>query len=87
MSSEAPTGASDIQLYSLATPNGQKIGKPPSLHKLYVQTRSGRDHHSCNSGVALEEMGLPYDAHTIDIRKNVQFEPWYPTNQTTTPRV
>ena len=46
-----------------------------------------RDHHSCNSGVALEEMGLPYDAHTIDIRKNVQFEPWYPTNQTTTPGV
>lgn len=29
------------------------------------------------AGVALEEMGLSYDAHTIDIRKNVQFEPWF----------
>ncbi len=38
-----------IQLYSLATPNGQKIG------------------------LALEEMGLPYEAHTIDIMKGDQF--------------
>eukprot|EP00775_Hariotina_reticulata_P007744 gene7744-7943_t len=34
-----------IQLYSLATPNGQKVS------------------------VALEELGLPYDTHVIDIRK------------------
>lgn len=40
-----------IQLYSLATPNGQKIG------------------------VALEEMGLPYEAHTINIGKGEQFTP------------
>jgi len=40
-----------LQLYSLATPNGQKIG------------------------IALEEMGLKYEAHTIDIRRNQQFEP------------
>jgi len=40
-----------IQLYSLATPNGQKIG------------------------VALEEMNLPYDAHTINIMKGDQFSP------------
>lgn len=40
-----------IQLYSLATPNGQKIG------------------------IALEEMGLPYDAHTINIMKGGQFKP------------
>jgi len=32
-----------LQLYSLATPNGQKVG------------------------VALEEMGLPYEAHLVDI--------------------
>eukprot|EP00879_Flechtneria_rotunda_P001350 GHRR01001500.1.p1 GENE.GHRR01001500.1~~GHRR01001500.1.p1 ORF type:complete len:249 (+),score=64.79 GHRR01001500.1:166-912(+) len=37
-----------IQLYSLATPNGQKIG------------------------VALEELGLPYDTHVVDIRKGDQ---------------
>lgn len=28
-------------------------------------------------GVALEEMEIPYDAHTIDIFKNTQFEDWY----------
>lgn len=39
-----------IQLYSFATPNGQKIG------------------------IVLEELGLPYDAHTVDITKNQQFE-------------
>ena len=38
-----------IQLYSLATPNGQKVS------------------------IALEEMGLAYDAHTIDIREDDQF--------------
>jgi hypothetical protein len=40
-----------IQLYSLATPNGQKIA------------------------IALEEMGLPYEAHTINIVKGEQFNP------------
>jgi GST-like protein len=38
-----------LQLYSLATPNGQKVS------------------------VALEEMGLSYDAHKIDITKGEQF--------------
>lgn len=38
-----------IQLYSLATPNGQKVA------------------------IALEEMGLPYEAHRIDIMKGDQF--------------
>ena len=38
-----------IQLYSLATPNGQKIG------------------------IALEEMQLAYEAHTINIGKGEQF--------------
>lgn len=42
-------GTKPIQLYSLATPNGQKIG------------------------IALEEFGLEYDAHTIDIKNGVQF--------------
>jgi len=37
-----------IQLYSLATPNGQKVS------------------------IALEEMEIPYKAHTIDIRKDEQ---------------
>lgn len=40
-----------IQLYSLATPNGQKVS------------------------IALEEMGLSYEAHTIDIRKDEQHDP------------
>jgi GST-like protein len=38
-----------IQLYSLATPNGQKVG------------------------ITLEEMGLPYEAHTVNIMQNDQF--------------
>ncbi|MFT6633339.1 MAG: GST-like protein [Bacteriovoracaceae bacterium] len=40
---------SKIQLYSLATPNGQKVS------------------------IALEELGLDYDAHTINIMKGDQF--------------
>lgn len=40
-----------IQLYSLATPNGQKVA------------------------IALEEMQLPYEAHTVNILKGEQFEP------------
>ena len=43
--------AKKIQLYSLATPNGQKVS------------------------IALEEMGLEYDAHKIDIREGDQFKP------------
>eukprot|EP00124_Ichthyophonus_hoferi_P003073 Ihof_evm8s244 gene=Ihof_evmTU8s244 len=42
-----------IQLYSLATPNGQKVG------------------------IFLEESGLKYDAHTINILKNEQFQDWF----------
>ena len=38
-----------IQLYSLATPNGQKIG------------------------IALEELGLPYEAHKVNIQQGDQF--------------
>lgn len=40
-----------IQLYTLATPNGQKVS------------------------VALEEMGLAYDTHIVDIAKGEQFSP------------
>ncbi|KAG0603557.1 hypothetical protein M758_10G102400 [Ceratodon purpureus] len=40
-----------IQLYSMATPNGQKVG------------------------VALEEMGLEYDPHLINIRENQNYSP------------
>lgn len=40
-----------IQLYSVDTPNGQKIG------------------------IALEEMGLPYEPHPIHIGRNDQFKP------------
>lgn len=41
-----------FQLYSVDTPNGQKIG------------------------IALTEMELPYDAHIINIRTNIdQFKP------------
>lgn len=40
-----------IDLYSLATPNGQKVS------------------------IALEEMGLSYTPHTIDITKGDQFKP------------
>lgn len=42
-----------LQLYSLPTPNGQKIG------------------------VALEELGLPYEAHRIDIGAGDQFDEDY----------
>ena len=48
-----PSHPDRIQLYSLATPNGQKIG------------------------VALEETGLPYEAHRIDIMKGDQFDEDY----------
>lgn len=44
---------SRLQLYSLATPNGQK------------------------ASIALEEMGLDYEAHTVNIMDGVQFEDWY----------
>jgi len=40
-----------IQLYSLATPNGQKVS------------------------IVLEEMGIEYDAHKIDITEGDQFKP------------
>ncbi|MEX0623314.1 glutathione S-transferase N-terminal domain-containing protein [Saccharospirillum sp.] len=39
-----------LQLYSMATPNGQKIG------------------------IMLEETGLPYEAHLVNITKNDQFD-------------
>ena len=42
-----------IQLYSLATPNGQK------------------------AGIVLEELGLPYEAHRINIMEGDQFDPEY----------
>ncbi|MBL7556469.1 MAG: glutathione S-transferase N-terminal domain-containing protein [Bdellovibrionaceae bacterium] len=41
----------EIQLYSFATPNGQKIS------------------------IALEEMGLPYTPHTVNIIRGDQFKP------------
>lgn len=41
------------QLYSMATPNGQKVS------------------------ICLEETGLDYEAHLIDIRQNDQFDPDY----------
>jgi len=42
-----------IQLYSVATPNGQK------------------------AGIILEELGLPYEAHKINILAGDQFDPEY----------
>ena len=42
-----------LQLYSLATPNGQK------------------------AGIALEELGLEYEAHRIDIMSGDQFDPQF----------
>lgn len=47
--SMATMGDKPLQLFSLATPNGQKIG------------------------IALEELGLEYDAHLIDISKDIQY--------------
>lgn len=44
-----PKGKHRLQLYSLATPNGQKVT------------------------ALLEELGVPYDAHFIDITKGDQF--------------
>ncbi len=47
----APRNPNAIQLYSLPTPNGQKVS------------------------IALEEMGLPYDAHLVDFATNDQMSP------------
>ncbi len=47
----APRNRGAIQLYSLATPNGQKVS------------------------IALEEMGLAYDAHLVDFATNDQMSP------------
>ena len=47
----APRNPSVIQLYSLPTPNGQKVS------------------------IALEEMGLAYDAHLVDFAANDQLSP------------
>jgi GSH-dependent disulfide-bond oxidoreductase len=47
----APRSEGAIQLYSLPTPNGQKVS------------------------IALEEMGLPYDAHLVDFATNDQMSP------------
>ena len=44
-----PRGNAPLQLYSLATPNGQKVG------------------------IMLEELGVDYDAHVINIMANAQF--------------
>jgi len=46
---DLPVGSAPFQLYSLATPNGQKVG------------------------IILEELGIEYDAHTINIGKGEQF--------------
>lgn len=46
-----PTMPDEIQLYSMATPNGQKVG------------------------ICLEEMGLSYDAHLINIMNGDQNDP------------
>jgi len=48
-----PKGDKQIQLYSLATPNGMKVA------------------------IMLEELALPYDAHTINIGKDEQFQDWF----------
>ncbi|MFN6979877.1 MAG: glutathione S-transferase N-terminal domain-containing protein, partial [Gemmobacter sp.] len=42
-----------IQLYSLATPNGQKVA------------------------IVLEELGLAYDAHRVNILEGDQFDPGF----------
>ncbi len=47
----APQHPDRIQLYSVATPNGQK------------------------PAIALEELGLPYEAHRVNIMENDQFDP------------
>lgn len=47
----APLNPKSIQLYSLPTPNGQKVS------------------------IALEEMGLAYDAHLVDFASNDQMSP------------
>lgn len=47
----APEHPDRIQLYSIATPNGKKVG------------------------IALEELGLPYEPHRIDIGAGDQFDP------------
>ncbi len=49
----APEHPDRIQLYSVATPNGQKVG------------------------IVLEELGLPYEAHRVNIMEGDQFDPGF----------
>ena len=78
---------STIQLYSIGTPNGQKVREihidmllpawkfqalvdaPPIAGSPWLVALHRQ------IGIALEEMGLPYEAHTIDIRKGDQLKP------------
>lgn len=50
---EASVGKAPFQLYSLATPNGQKVG------------------------IMLEELGIEYDAWTVNIGKGQQFDSYF----------
>ena len=58
---DTPKGSKSIQLYSLATPNGQKVA------------------------IMLEELGLEYDAHLVDISTQDQFTDWFKVTHATPP--
>lgn len=73
--------AAKIQLYSLATPNGQKVTSltwsPEFRHVFYGFRTMSTSLNFCFPQIscALEELGLEYDAHTINIMKGDQFTP------------
>lgn len=60
------TMSTDTASHNTTRPRGSK---PIQLYSL--GTPNGH-----KVSIALEELGLEYDAHTIDIRNNEQFQPW-----------
>lgn len=55
--------------------NKTASGRPEGSQDLQLYSLGTPNGHKIT--IFLEEAGIPYDAHTIDIRKNTQFEDWY----------
>ena len=72
---------STIKLYSIGTPNGQKVRCTlrcffqALVHAPPITKFPLSDAPYWQIGIALEEMGLQYEAHSIDIRKGDQLKP------------
>jgi glutathione S-transferase len=53
-------------------PSTMASAKRPDIHLYTTQTPNG-----IKISITLEELGLPYTVHKIDISKNTQKEPWF----------